>query len=477
MKNKLIYTYCCLLIFISLTVQAQIKLPSFFSDNMVLQRDTVTNFWGWAKAGSKVQVKASWQADTLETITSGEARWTVTLPTTKAGGPFTITVLSNGQKVELQNILMGEVWLCSGQSNMQWNSTNDLKEMKDRLSTIANSNIRLLNVRNLASAFPQDDLSNNWQVCDAGSAETFSAIGYFFAEKLSQELNVPVGIINSSWGGTCAEVWAPESVVLQDPELQNASLLKKTAPRKPNLPGRAWNSMIHPFVGYSIAGVLWYQGEDNVVSWSSYEKLFSTMISTWRQEWKDSFPFYFAQIAPYTYNNKDLPRAAYLREAQVKASLGNANVYMVPTSDLVPDVKNIHPTRKKEVAERFAAIALNKNYGIGKKQVLSPIYKSYTIQGNKVVIDFYNMEQDKLVYPKGTPILPLMIAGEDKIFHQADFAIKGNQLIVYSKTVPKPMAVRYAFSETDVTDLKSTNGLPVSLFRTDNWLQFTENPK
>lgn len=474
MRVILSFFYSCILLFSVTTLHAQLRLPSFFSDNMVLQRDTVTKFWGWAKAGSKVKVKASWLSDTLEAVTTGEAAWSVALPTSKTGGPYTLTVLSGAQKLELKNLLMGEVWICSGQSNMQWNSTNDLKEMKDRLPNIANSKIRLLNVSNIASAFPQDDLRNSWQVCDPVSAETFSAIGYFFAEKLNQELDVPIGIINSSWGGTCAEVWTPEQVVLQDWTLKEASLLKKTAPRKPNLPGRAWNSMVRPIVGYAVAGVLWYQGEDNVVSWSSYEKLFSAMISAWREEWKDPFPFYFAQIAPYSYNNKDLPRAAYLREAQVHTALHHENVYMVPTSDLVPDVKNIHPTRKKEVAERFANIALAKNYGLQRAQVLAPIYKNHVIEGNKILIDFYHMAQDELVPPSGKQIPHLMIAGADKVFHQADFKIKGSQLQVFSKYVPKPVAVRYAFSETDLTDLKATNGLPVSLFRTDDWLQFTE---
>lgn len=471
--------YIICLIFIGLGVfsnklSAQLRLPAFFSDHMILQRDTTTSLWGWSQAGSEVLVLPSWSTDTLKVVTDGDAKWKLNLATAKAGGSHSITIISRKDTIILNDVLFGELWLCSGQSNMQWNAGNNLKQMKDVLPNIKNSKIRFLNVSNIASAYPQDNLSNSWKLCDSASASTFSAIGYFFAEELSRELNVPVGIINSSWGGTCAEVWTPEELINADPILLKAAELKKVAPRKPNLPGRAWNSMIHPLIGYSIAGVLWYQGEDNVISYDSYERLFSTMIKSWRQSWNHEFPFYFAQIAPYTYKNKVLPKAAYLREQQTLTSLNNDRVKMVMTSDLVSDIKNIHPIKKREVAKRFANIALFENYKIKNTNPYSPLYKSYEIKGNKIEVSFFNMAGNSFSL-KGEAIEGLFIAGEDKVFHQAKAKSLNDKLLVYSDKVKKPVAVRYAFSETAETKLYATNGLPVSLFRTDDWLQFTEN--
>lgn len=455
--------------FFTTKVAAQLRVPGFFSDHMLVQRDTSTLIWGWARAGAEVKVIPSWTNDTIKVLATGNARWQCKLKTGAAGGPHRITILSLKDTLVLKDILFGEVWLCSGQSNMQWSSVNKLQEMMDILPEIKNNSIRLLNVSNIASDHPQDNLNNSWSVCDSASAAAFSAIGYFYANKLQKELNVPVGIINSSWGGTCAEVWTPEELVNGDPVLYQASLSKKVAPRKPNLPGSAWNSMVYPLVGYAIKGALWYQGEDNVGTWASYEKLMSVMIRSWRNAWGQEFPFYFAQIAPYHYNNKELPKAAFLREAQSKTMLNNSDVYMVLTSDLVPDVKNIHPTRKREVADRFADVALVKAYRTKSANPFSPVYKGYTVKGNQLVVEFYFMENEKLTVAKNEKVNELYIAGADKQFYPAEYKISGNKLIAWSKAVPAPVALRYAFTETDLTHLKSSNGLPVALFRTDTW--------
>lgn len=475
MRNK---KWILVLVFTTLFITqsyCQLRLSSVFSDNGILQRDTVTQFWGWAKAGAKVKVKASWLPKAIETTTNGNGQWKIDLQTTKAGGPYSIQLESNSETITLNNLLMGEIWLCSGQSNMQWNAGNKLPQMLEALPHIANSNIRFLNVTNYASDYPQENILNNWEVCDSASAHRFSAIGYFFAKELVDKLDVPIGIINASWGGTCAEVWIDEEVIQGDAALLEDSKTKKIAPRKPNLPGRAYNSMIHPLVGFSIAGVLWYQGEDNVGTWSNYDRLFSTLITDWRKKWEQDYPFYFAQIAPYTYKNKDLPRAAYLREQQAKVAVKMPDVEMVVTSDLVDDVTNIHPIQKKEVAQRFAAIALNKKYNSTVANPLSPIYKSYSIKKSQIEVEFYNMENEKLtIEDKAGKLQNLYIAGADKRFLPAKYKIIGNKLIVFHDNIKNPVAVRYAFSEVDMTNLKSSNGLPVSLFRTDDWLQFTQ---
>lgn len=468
MKVKVLLLLFCLT---GLAGSAQLRLPQFFSDHMVLQQNSTTKIWGWAKAGSQVAVKAGWLADTLKATTTGDAAWTIDLPTTKAGKEQEIVILSGSEKIVLKDVAMGEVWLCSGQSNMQWNSGNKLPEMLERLPTIANKQIRFLQVPNIATKTEQADITTSWELCDSASAAPFSAIGYFFAEKLNKDLDVPIGIINASWGGTCAEVWTPEQAVTADAELQKAALLQTVAPRKPNLPGRAWNSMIAPLVGYNIAGALWYQGENNVVSWNSYEKLFTKMIREWRQHWNKDFPFYFAQIAPYTYKNKNLPKAAFLREAQTNTMIHNHKnkIAMVVTSDLVPDVANIHPTRKREVAERFANLALVNEYKKSEKNPYPALYKSMTKSGNKLILDFYFMENEKLKL-KGKKLDGIYIAGADKVFYPAVASVDKNKLVVSSTRVKDPVAVRYAFTETALTEqLYSSNNLPVPLFRTDSW--------
>ena len=452
----------------SISGEAQITLPRFFSDHMVLKRDSESAFWGWSQPGRTVYIKASWLPDTLKTVALGTSKWKVNLPTTKAGGPYNIVIISERDTVKLDDVLMGEVWLCSGQSNMHWNGNDKLPQMLEELQRPLPKNIRLLNVRNIASPTPQENIYDEWSVCDSQSLRPFSAIGYFFAQKLNTELNVPVGVINASWNGTCADVWVPAGVVLSDSLHAQKSRLQPLAPRKPNLPGEAWNGMIYPFVGYSISGALWYQGENNTVSWDGYSALLTSLIQSWRRNWKANFPFYFAQIAPYNYKNKSIQKGALVREAHAQVSLSVENTGMVLTSDLVNDVNNIHPQMKKEVALRLANLALANVYHQSAKNVQSPVYKEHKVAKDKIIISFYHMDNEKLQV-KGDQIDELYIAGDDQKFLPAQYEIKGNQLIVFNPAIKNPVSVRYAFSDTTMTNLYSTNGLPVSLFRTDKW--------
>lgn len=451
-----------------LGASAQVTMPRFFSDHMVLKSDTSTLFWGWTNPGKPVLVKASWLKDTLKTVSSGTSRWSVKLPTTAAGGPYTITVISEGDTLGIQDVLMGEVWICSGQSNMQRSAVQHLKQMLDVLKGPYEKNIRVLNIRNIASPLPQEDIYDRWSECDAASLKPFTAIGYFFAKKISSELKVPVGIINASWGGTSAEVWLPAGEVLTDTFLARKALLQITAPRKPNLPGQAWNAMVAPYVGYAISGALWYQGENNTVSWDGYARLFTKLIESWRNNWNTAFPFLFAQIAPYNYKNKTLQKGALVREAQNQVSIQLPGVGMVLTSDLVDNINDIHPSDKKTVALRLANLALSTNYHKLSENRQSPVYKSYKIIKDSVVISFYHMGNEKLMV-KGDVINDLYIAGEDRKFQPANYKLEGDKLIVFNEKIKHPVSVRYAFSDTALTNLYSTNGLPVSLFRLDTW--------
>ncbi|UAY56951.1 sialate O-acetylesterase [Arachidicoccus terrestris] len=452
----------------------QITMPRFFSDHMVLKSDTTTAFWGWAQRGQPVFVKASWMEDTIKTVALGTAKWKIDLPTAKAGGPYKISVICRNDTLVLNDVLLGEVWICSGQSNMQRSAAHKLPQMLDVLHGPFNNKVRILNVRDIASETPQDNIYDMWQTCDSVSLRPFSAIAYFFAQKVSQTLDVPVGVINASWGGTCAEVWLPAGEVLTDSFLSAKSRLQKLAPFKPHLPGQAWNSMIYPFVGYGITGALWYQGENNTVSWDGYARLFSKLINSWHRKWKKDFPFYFAQIAPYNYKNKGLQRGALVREAQNQVSLSVENAAMVLTSDLVNNINDIHPILKKEVAIRMADLALVNVYHAISKNPYSPILKSYTIEKNRIIISFHYMDHEKLEVHNGDIIHGLYIAGKDRKFLPASYKIDGNKLIVFNPSIQHPVSVRYAFSDTTLTNLYSSNGLPVSLFRLDNWNQPTK---
>jgi len=447
---------------------SQITIPRFFSDHMVLKRDTSTLFWGWSKPGREVRIKAGWAKDTIRTVSTGDSKWSVVLPPAPAGGPYDIIILSDKDTARLKDILSGEVWVCSGQSNMQWGALNNMKQVIEALPGSYDDRIRFLNVRNISSPFPATDIYDQWAICDSASLRTFSAIGYFFAKELKEKLNVPIGIINSSWGGTSAEVWLPEAAVMSDKLLAEKAALQKLAPRKPTLPGRAWNSMVHPYVGYAISGALWYQGENNTVSWDGYTSLFSTLIASWRKSWNDTFPFFYAQIAPYNYKNKVIPKGALVREAQNQVLLSVPKTGMVLTSDLVNDINDIHPQLKKEVALRFADLALADYQPSPSKHPQSPVYKDFKKEGNRIIVSFHFMEGQQLTV-KGSAINELYIAGADQQFVPAQYKIDGNKLIVYNKFVKDPVAIRYAFSDTAITNLYSTSGLPVSLFRTDDW--------
>jgi sialate O-acetylesterase len=293
----------------------------------------------------------------------------------------------------------------------------------------------------------------------------FSAAGYFFGKKLQEELNTGVGLINSSWGGTPAEVWTPKEFVENDAALV-ASAKREPAPGWPVYPGLTYNAMIYPIENFNIAGAIWYQGESNTGAYASYQKLFTGMIGEWRKAWKKEFPFYFVQIAPYAgYGNKNI--SPLLREVQTK-SLVYPKTGMVVIHDLVDNINDIHPKMKKEVGYRLANVALADTYGKQGIAYKSPSYKSMNIEKDKIRIYFDNAEGGLI--SKGGEPTEFYIAGEDKNFVSATAKISGNTVIINSKEVKNPVAVRFGFSNSAMPNLFSkTSNLPVNLFRTDDW--------
>jgi len=463
--------FCCYIISILITATgySTILLPAVYSNHMVLQQNSKVKIWGWGDAGSTITITPSWDTVSYVTKTASGAQWQTFIHTPKAGQAFTITIKENNSKVVIEDVLIGEVWLASGQSNMEMNINWGLKYDED-VKNATNNQIRFFYVPKATALYPQDDVKAHWEVCTPERMKNFSTAAYFFGQKINQQLNVPVGLISACWGGTPAEVWTPEDVVTNNKVLKEAAAKLKLFDWWPSAPGYAYNAMIAPLTNFKIAGSIWYQGESNVGAAYTYQQLFTSMISAWRTKWNDDFPFYFVQIAPYAYGDSNI--CALLREAQTK-STALAKTGMIVITDLVDNVNDIHPKLKKEVGERLAAYALADTYGKTNLAYKSPVYKSMQIEKNKIVINFINV--DKGLTIKGKTATDFFIAGADKKFLPATIKIQGNTVVVFSKDIKEPVAVRFGFSNTAMPNLFTVEGLPVNLFRTDDW-EVNTNP-
>lgn len=461
MTRKLFFTA-----FIFIVVQnalANVRLPAVISNNMVLQQRSSAKLWGWAEPGEKVFITTSWNNKTDSVATNGNGQWQLRVATPAAGGPYSITIKGNNT-VTLENVLIGEVWICSGQSNMEMNYYWGLPQMEEDFATADNPNIRLFHIPRLTAATPQEHGEGSWIAADSNTIKNFSAVAYYFGKKLNEALHVPVGLIHASWGGTPAETWTPADEVLSDAALADAATRISHSDGWPTLPGLAFNGMIAPVVGYNLAGAIWYQGETNTGTASTYRQLFSTMIKSWRQRWNNEFPFYFVQLAPFHYGDKNI--AALLREAQTQ-TLAVAKTGMVVTTDLADNIFDIHPKDKRTVGSRLASLALAETYGVNNLFAKSPVYKNMKSQNNALVLSFDDVGSG--LTSKGEPT-GFFIAGADHVFHPAEAAIIGSDKIeLRSSNVTTPVAVRYAFSNVAEGNIFSKEGLPLSPFRTDDW--------
>ncbi len=446
----------------AVSVSAAVRLPAVIGSHMVLQQRSTVTLWGWSASAETVKVSVSWSTNVAQATASHGERWSTQIQTPEAGGPHTIRI-QGANEIVLEDVLIGEVWVCSGQSNMEWSGDQKLKQSLDASPGATNTLIRFLYVPKSTSATPQDLMTARWVVCSPEEMLHFSAVGYFFGTRLQERLNVPVGLISADWGGTPAEVWTPREIVDADPELKAASAEIKPAAWWPNDPGVAYNAMIHPLLPYRIAGAIWYQGESNVSTHGTYRKLLTSMIDGWRKAWGFDLPFYFVQIAPFTYGDDHI-RGALLREAQTQAST-HPKTGMVVISDLVDNVKDIHPQMKREVADRLANLALSETYGVAGLPYRSPQYRSHRVDGGKIRVQF-DFVPTGLV-SRGGPPSEFTIAGADGKFVPAEAVIDGATVMVSSPAVPNPVAVRFGFSNTAMPNLFSSEGLPVNLFRTD----------
>lgn len=460
-----------LLFFITLfsLVQAQkplLRLPSILGDHMVLQQNAEVKFWGWSSPGTKVKIVPEWSKDTLVTVTMNTAKWETYLTTPPAGGPYSIQVFGFKKSITLEDVLIGELWLCGGQSNMDWSAERGIVDAIEEIPNSANSQIRLFCMEKATADYPQDDCKGSWEVCSPESMRTFSAVGYFFGKNLQNTLKMPVGLIHSNWGGTAAETWTPYSTLEQYPDLVTAQQQLTPSKGWDNTIGSTYNAMVHPITPMKLAGIIWYQGEANCPNAYTYSELQQTMVQSWREKFQANLPFYYVQIAPY--ERYPIPYSAALVREQQEKAMAQDKTGMVVVSDLVDDIRDIHPRYKKQVGIRLSNWALAETYGLSTPKYKHARLKETRIEKNKIQALFSDLEGG-LVCPDKV-ITYLEIAGADGVFYPADGQIskKGHSLWLSAKQVKEPKYVRYAFANGAIGNLFDVSGLPIAPFRTDN---------
>lgn len=435
---------------------SNVSLPAIFSDNMVLQRNSKVSIWGWAKPGEIVQIEPSWKSDSLGTKVGKNGFWKLELETPDLREPQEI-VIKGYNTIRLKNVLLGEVWLVSGQSNMEWSAAAGIEGGQKAISEAKNPNIRFFTVANRVADCPQQDLDGQWTESTPETMKNFSAVAYFFGKKLQEELDVPVGLINSTWGGTPAEVWMPYEAIENNEELAKAAKMLPDVEWGPRQPGLLYNAMIAPITQFDLKGILWYQGESNVDNADYYEHIFSTLINAWRQEWQKQLPFFFAQIAPYEYG--DNFNGVKIRDAQ-RRTLKLPSTGMVMTSD-IGNINDIHPRDKIDVGHRFANLALAEIYGKDLK-AHAPVLTSAQKDGRKVILNLEHAEGLHLDEQQAESQFEL--AGADEVFYPAKPRLQKGQIFLMSKEVKEPQYVRFSWGNTSISNIFNSSGLPLSSF-------------
>ena len=498
------------LMFLSV-VSGGVTLPAIISDNMVLQQKSEAPLWGWARPGEQVKIRAQWQDKEYLITTASDGSWQIKLKTPEAGGPYRI-VIEGQDKIILQNVMIGEVWLCSGQSNMSFPLLESLGG-KDAVAEANCPSMRVFVVQQALSDMPNKNCQGRWQICSPESAGSFSAVAYYFGRELQNKLKVPVGLMVAAWGGTPADCWMSRSALESDsdfvPVLRRYDEILKDYPREKKIydeqlalwkaqdanansdksklsaeprlpigpehwqrPYGTYNGMITPLIPYRLAGVIWYQGEGNSWRAHQYEKMFPALIRSWRNSWgQGNFPFYYVQIAPYKYEPPLV--AAELRHAQLM-TLSESNTGMIVTMD-IGDANNIHPLNKKDVGKRLALWALAKNYGNDKIVYSGPIYKGINVESSKIRV-FFSHVGSGLIF-KNDASYEFEIAGDDGKYVVAKAEIDGDTVLVYSPQIKKPVAVRYCWSNFAQASFFNKDGLPASPFKTDSWPGVTDDQK
>ena len=473
MKSKTIFFLLIFLILFQSAV-SQLRLPAVISDNMVLQRNAEAMIWGWDNPGVQVNVRAGWTLDEFEAQADANGEWSVILPTTIAGGPYNIYIKGSNEIV-VSNILLGDLWICSGQSNMEYKINwmggwRNPQFARDSIDIEKNKYplIRLFQHEKNTSDTPLSDFEGEWMPVNTGTVAEFSAVAFFFGRELNRKIVVPVGLVSTNWGGTPAEAWTSRESLDGNDELQYYTDRDYSDVPEEKKPSHLYNAMIHPLVKMAITGVIWYQGEANRHDALHYRKLFPAMIKDWRKQFNQGdFPFYYVQIAPYNY---DKPMGgALVREAQLM-TLELPGTGMVVTTD-IGDPEKLHPVKKQEVGRRLARNALALHYGVKGLTYSGPIFERMEIgeeDGIKKARLFFSHIARGLESTGGDPGC-FEIAGDDRVFYEAQALIEGDNVIVWSDKVSNPVAVRFGFKNASEPNLYNSEGLPASPFRTDDW--------
>ncbi len=423
---------------------ADVTVPKIIDSHMVLQRDLPVPVWGWAEAGEEVEVQFGNQK--VSTKADDQGRWSVTLKPMKASARPRSMTIKGKNTIKLDDILVGEVWVGSGQSNMEWTLSNS----QDGSKAISKANfpaVRLFHVPKVKAPTPARDVKAAWKVCTPASVPNFSGVLFFFGRTIHIELRVPIGLINSSWGGSPIEPWTVT---------EGGS-------------GDMYNGMIAPVKPFAIRGALWYQGETNVIHKNgfAYADKMKALIEGWRRVWSLDFPFYFVQIAPWSGGRYEPGQLPALWEAQV-ATLKLPRTGMVVTTDLVDNINDIHPRNKLDVGTRLARWALAKDYGKKSLVYSGPLYTSMKVEGSSIRLSFAHADSG-LRSRDGKPLSEFQIAGEDGKYVPAEAKITGKTLVVSSKDVAAPRHIRFGWHKTANPNLVNRHGLPASPFQTDNW--------
>lgn len=468
--KKLIPLLLLLLCF-SIGVNAQTHLPAFFGDNMVLQQDDSVLVWGTDKPNCPISISGNWGIE-VNTKSDKKGKWQAKIKTLKADKkPYSLTITGSEAK-RINNILFGEVWFCSGQSNMEMPvngyPNSPVTGSNETILNAKNKNIRLFHTRYKASLTPLDSVEGEWAEASPKTVAKFSATAYFFGKKLNDVLDIPIGLINASWGGANAEAWTDATSLEQFKDITIPTEIGKV---KQHTPTALYNGMVAPFLGYGIKGAIWYQGESNRTRPEQYKKLLPAMIKGWREHWKiGDFPFYLAQVAPFHYGTGEY--ATFIVEAQVHIMQNIKNTGLATTTD-IGNCKDIHPSEKKLVGDRLAYWALAKDYGFEGIAYKGPVYQSMEITDDaKIKLQFEDSDRDRGLtnYGNKYDVKGFEIAGADQKFHPAKASIKRNRsIIVWNEAVKHPVAVRYAFGNCIIGTLYNTAGIPATSFRTDDW--------
>ena len=471
--KKIAFLLACLLS--AASVNAKVSLPDQIGSNMVLQQQSDARLWGWAKAGASVQITTSWNNQTVSVKADANGKWVASVKTPAASyTPQTVTI-SDGEPVTLLDVLIGEVWLASGQSNMEmplngfWNCPIEGSTQTIATAGQYKGKIRFATLAHPECYTPQDKVAGEWKDCTPDNARRFGATAFYFAENLQRILDVPVGIVNNAWGGSRVEGWMPAEILKTYPGEPYTEQDIKKEPQQYMRSEIMYNGVLAPIIGYTVKGFIWYQGCSNVSSSATYAERFAQLITLWRQWWgQGNLPFYYVEVAPYNYG-EGTDVGAILREAQYKTQYMVPNSAMVCTNDLVSpwEVNQIHPKNKVDVGRRLSYLALNETYGYKSIECRGPEYKSMEIKDGKAVVSFSYAEEG---FSRMQDVEGFEICGADKQFVKADVQIDPadrRNLIVSSPLVQQPVAVRYAFHNFSPGNMANTFGFPVVPFRTD----------